>query len=92
MSFRSLGVAGLVAGVIGTRFPIRLDVAVSVSVLIRRPDHGRQISGPGVRGGEEPVASRRTRAAVTPAGDVSRGRRRGGRRCRGQGAGQRRER
>lgn len=91
---RSLGVAGLVAGVVGTGLPISVPGgAVGVQVLVRRLDDGGQVAGAGVRRGQEAVPRRRYRGrAVSGSARVRRdgsGGRRGRRR---QGARQRRER
>lgn len=91
---RSLGVAGLVAGVVGTGLPVSVaGGAVGVQALVRRLDDGGQVTGAGVRRGQEAVPRRRyRRGAVSGAARVRRdggGGRRGGRR---QGARQRRER
>lgn len=91
---RSLGVAGLVAGVVGTGLPVGITGgAVGVQALVRRLDDGGQVAGAGVRRGQEAVPRRRYRGgAVSGAARVRRdggGGRRGGRR---QGARQRRKR
>lgn len=55
---RSLGVAGLVAGVVGTGFPIGVAGPVHVQALIGRLDHRGQVTGARVRRSQEPVSGR----------------------------------
>lgn len=52
---RSLGVAGLVAGVIGTGLPIGVAGAVGVQALVRRLDDRRKVAGAGIRRRQEAV-------------------------------------
>lgn len=91
---RSLGVAGLVAGVVGTGLSVGVaGGAVGMQALVRRLDDGGQVTGAGVRRRQEAMPRRRYRGgAVSGAARVRRdggGGSRGGRR---QGACQRRER
>lgn len=93
-SGRSLGVACLVAGVVGTGgFPVRgVARAVRVASLIWRANHRRQVTRSGVRCGQESVPRRRTWTAISSCPIVvgSRDSRRGGC-CRGKSSCQRRK-
>jgi len=51
----SLGVTGLVAGVIGTGFPIGVTGPIGVQALVGRLDDSGQVTGAGVRRGQEPM-------------------------------------
>lgn len=89
---RSLGVARLVAGVVGTGLLIGVTRTVRVKTLIGRLDHCGQVAGSCVRSGQEPVPGRRDGSGAVRGSARVRGRDRGGRgRSRRQCACQRRE-
>lgn len=70
---RSLGVAGLVAGVVGTGLPIGVAGPVRVQTLIGRLDHRGQVTGAGVRRREEPVSGRGDRCGAVRSASRVRG-------------------
>lgn len=52
---RSLGVAGLIAGIVGAGLPIGVASTIGMQALVGRFDDGGQVTGTGVRRGQEPV-------------------------------------